>query len=80
MSVLAIAFPAEAAVPVAQAFISVAFPLIGIGVFAVLLMFFKPLIAGILRAARFVITPRKSLKERKEARNAEGVSTLNQIA
>jgi hypothetical protein len=61
MSVLAIAFPAEAAVPVAQAFIDIAFPLIGIGICALLLAFFKPLIAGILHA------PRKLLKARKAA-------------
>jgi hypothetical protein len=67
MSVLAIAFPAEAAVPVAQAFIDAALPLVGISVFAFLLLFFRPLAAGAQRTAQFLAAPLKLLKDRKQA-------------
>lgn len=80
MSILAIAFPAEAAIPVAQAFAGAARPLIGLGIFATLLMLFKPLIAGMLRAALLLITPRKSLQERKATNNMQGVLMLNRMA
>jgi hypothetical protein len=84
MSILAIAFPAEAAIPVAQAVVgavaSVARPLIGLGIFATLLVLFKPLLKGILRAALLVISPRKSLKDRKANDNMQGVLMLNRMA
>lgn len=80
MSILAIAFPSEVAVPVAQAFVGVARPLIGLGIFATLLMLFKPLIAGMLRAALLIISPRKSLEQRKADNNLQGVLMLNRMA
>jgi hypothetical protein len=84
MSILAIAFPAEAAIPVAQAVVGavagVARPLIGLGIFATLLVLFKPLLKGILRAGLLVISPRKSLKDRKANDNMQGVLMLNRMA
>ena len=80
MSILAIAFPAEAAVPVAQAFVNAARPLIGLGILATLLLLFKPLIVGMLRAALLVVSPRKSLQERKAHNNMQGALMLNRMA
>ncbi len=84
MSILSIAFPAEAAIPVANTVIrvaaSLARPLIGVGIFATLLLMFKPLIAGILQAALLVISPRKSLTERKARNSVKGAMMLNRMA
>lgn len=84
MSILSIAFPAEAAIPAATAFLSaaanVARPLIGVGIFATLLLLFKPLVTGILQAALLVISPRKSLKERKARNTVKGALMLNRMA
>lgn len=84
MSIFNIAFPAEAAIPVAQAFAGVAAnavrPLIGLGIFATLLMLFKPLLSGLLRAALLLVAPRKSLKERTAAAKLKSVLTLHRMA
>jgi hypothetical protein len=80
MSFLSIAFPAEAAAPVLYAVGAAARPLIGFGIFAALLVLFKPLIAGVLRAALLVITPRKLLEERKAREKYQGVLMLNRMA
>jgi hypothetical protein len=84
MSIFAIAFPAEAAVPVAQAFVSAAAgairPLLGLGLFATVLMLFRPLLTGMLRAALLMISPRKSFKARTEEVNLNSVKKLHRMA
>lgn len=84
MSVLAIAFPVEAAIPVAQSLIgtTVAFmrPLLGLGVLVTLLMVFKPLVMGIVRAAIVMVVPRKSLEQRVRQHRFNGVKMLNRMA
>ena len=80
MSILSIAIPFEAAGPVMQAVTSAARPLIGLSIFAALLFLFKPLIAGVLRSALLVITPRKVLEERKAEDKFQGVLMLNRLA
>lgn len=84
MSVLAIAFPVEAAVPVAQSLIgtTVTFirPLLGLGVVLTLLMVFKPLVMGLFQAALVFFVPRKSLDQRVRQHRFNGVKMLNRMA
>jgi hypothetical protein len=84
MSYLTLAFPVEAAVPVAQSVIgtTIAFmrPLLGLGMMVTLLMVFKPLVMGILRAAMVFVVPRKSLEQRVLQHRFNGVKMLNRMA
>lgn len=73
MSILSIAIPAEAAASAVR-------PLIGLGIFAAVLIVFKPLIAGMLRAALLVITPRNQLEESKAHEKYQGILMLNRMA
>ena len=73
MLILSIAIPAEALASAAR-------PLIGLGIFAALLVLFKPLIAGLLRAALLVITPRKPLEERSAREKFQSRMMLNRMA
>ncbi len=84
MSFLAIAFPVEAAVPLAQTLIGASAallrPLLGLGMLVTLLMVFKPLVVGILRAALVLVKPRKSLEQRVLQHRFNGVRLLNRMA
>jgi hypothetical protein len=84
MSILTVAFPAEAALPALQVFaanaLNIARPLLGPGILAALLMVFKPLLVGMLRAALLVIRPRKSLQERSSRRMLESVLLMHRMA
>lgn len=84
MSILTIAFPAEAALPALQAFaanaLSVVRPLLGLGILAALLVVFKPLLIGVMRAALLVIKPRKSLEERSSRRMLQSVLMMHRMA
>jgi len=84
MSVLAIAFPVEAAVPVAQSLIgttvAVVRPLLGLGVAVTLFMLFKPLVMGVLRAGLVFLKPRKSLEQRIRQHRFNGIKMVNRMA
>jgi hypothetical protein len=84
MSVLTIAFPAEAALPALQAFAGSAFaavrPFLSLGVMAALLLAFKPLLMGLLRAALLVIKPRQTLEQRSGRRTLQSILLLNRLA
>lgn len=84
MSILTIAFPAEAALPALQAFaanaVSIARPLLGLGILAALLVVFKPLLVGLLRAALLVVKPRKSLEERTSRHMLRSVLMMHRVA
>src|SRR5450830_1419298 len=84
MSAFAIAFPVEAAVPVAQSVIAATIamtrPLLGLGVLVTLLMLFKPLVTGIVRATVVLFVPRKSLDQRVRQQRFNGVKMLNRMA
>ncbi len=67
MSILSIAFPVEAAASFAGIAIGAARPLIGVSLFATLLLLFKPLLKGLLQAGLLLLSPRKSLDERRMA-------------
>lgn len=86
MTFLSIALPAQAAVSLAEALIGTVRPLFGLAVvlglslFTMLVMVFRPLVVGIWRAAVLVVKPRLSLEERASRRNMRGVLMLNRMA
>jgi hypothetical protein len=84
MTFLTLAFPIQAAIPAAQTFagaaVGVARPLLGFSALAAVLVMFKPLLVGLLRAALLVLKPRRSLEERASRRTLEGVQMLNRMA
>lgn len=77
---LSTAFPFEAAVSVAGIAIGAARPLIGMSLFATLLLLFKPLLKGLLQAGLLLLSPRKSLDERRVAQKVRSARLLNNIA
>jgi hypothetical protein len=74
---ISLAFPAEA---FAANAIAVARPLLGLGMMAALMMVFKPLLIGLLRAALLVIKPRQSLEQRSARAQMRSVMKLNRMA
>lgn len=80
MSYLTIAFPAEAAGPVSQTILSAIRPLVGLSLFAVAAVVFKPLIGGLLRAALLLIAPRKSRQQLAAQDRMHGAMMLNRMA
>lgn len=84
MSILSIAFPAEAALPALQAFGGAAVgairPMIGVGLLAAFLVVFKPLLVGLLRAALLVIKPRQTLEQRSERRILQSILMIHRMA
>lgn len=84
MSILTIAIPAESALPALQVLVANALnvirPLLGVGVLAAVLVAFKPLLIGLLRAALLVVKPRRSLEEREERRQLKSIMQINRMA
>jgi hypothetical protein len=80
MLILSIAIPVETAAPALQALASAARPLIGLGLFAALLVLFKPLIAGLLRSALLIVAPRQQSEERNARKRVQGILQLNRMA
>lgn len=84
MSIWALAFPVEAALPLAETAVVTAArfsrPLLGLGATAGLLMLFKPLLIGILQAAILVLRPRQSLAQRSAAQKLRDALLLNGLA
>lgn len=84
MSFLTVAFPVEAAMPLAQAMlgaiVAMLRPLLGVGALLTFLMVFKPLVVGILRAALVLVVPRKSLEQRVRDHRFSGIKLLNRMA
>lgn len=83
MSIL-LAYPIQAAVPGAQYFFSSAFalarPMFGAGAFMTVVMMFKPMLVGVLKAVRLTFSPRQTLEERNSRRTLRGVLMLNRMA
>lgn len=84
MSFLNIAFPATSALPVAQVAVSTvigaARPLLGLGILATMLLVFKPLLVGMLRAALLVIHPRQSREQKSALRNLRSMLVIRRTA
>lgn len=84
MSIWALAIPAEAALPMAEALAVTAArfsrPLLGLGAIAGFLMLFKPLLIGILQAGLLVLRPRRTLAERGQRQRLADALLLNRLA
>jgi hypothetical protein len=84
MGFLALGFPLEAVLPVSNSVVGVAAtaarPLLGLGIFATLLVVFRPLLSGILRAGVLLLSPRKSLDERRAQARMKDVIAINRLA
>ena len=84
MSFLNIAFPATSAMPVAQvalsSIIAAARPLLGLGILTTMLIVFKPIIIGFLRAALLLLQPKLTREEKTAKRNLRNILTIRRIA
>ncbi len=84
MSILSLASPAEAALPALQVVaanaLNFARPLLGLGILAALLVVFKPLLIGVMRAALLVIRPRQSVEERSSREILKSVLMMHRMA
>lgn len=84
MTFLNLAFPLQSAVPVAEMAVSsvvgAARPLLGMGILATMLVVFKPLITGLLRAALLLISPRLTKDEKVASRNLRNLLAINNVA
>lgn len=83
MSIFTIALPTQAVLPAFQSAIGaggILRPLLGLGMLAIILVFFKPLLTGMLRAALLVLKPRESLEDRSARRTMESIFMLNRMA
>lgn len=84
MSLLTIAFPAEAALPALQAFagnfVSLVRPMLGLGLLAAVLLAFKPLLVGLLRAGLLILKPRQTLEQRSARSVLRSILMLNGMA
>ena len=84
MSLFAFALPAEMALFDASALLAAAAaalrPVLGLGALATLMVVFKPLWMGILRAALILIKPRKSLEQRIARSKFKGQQLMRRLA
>jgi hypothetical protein len=64
----------------AQVMTTYARPFLGLGALLAILMVFKPLVLGLLRAAWLTIKPRQSLEQRMLQRKLRGMSMLERLA
>ena len=81
---LNIAFPATSALPVAEvaisALVAAARPLIGLSILTTMLLVFKPLITGMLRALKLAVFPNKTREEKSAMRNLRSMLAVRNIA
>ncbi|HVL74649.1 MAG TPA: hypothetical protein VM406_01425 [Noviherbaspirillum sp.] len=77
MSLISALVPAEAVLANAGA---VARPLLGLGLLTALVIFFRPFLAGLLRAALMVLAPRTASALHAAREKAAGVMMLHRMA
>lgn len=84
MSLLSIALPVQAVIPAAEAIVGsvapIARPLLGLSAVVAVLMIFKPLLLGLLRAALLVVKPRQTVEQQAAQRKLSDVLMLNSMA
>jgi len=84
MNFLNIAFPASSALPVAEVAIATliasARSLLGMGILVTMAIVFKPLLAGVLRAAKLAVFPNKTREQKSALRNLRNMLTVRRIA
>ena len=59
---------------------SIVRPMIGFGIIATLLLIFKPLLVGMLRAAMLVLNPRAKSAKKAKSERIKGIMMLNSLA
>jgi hypothetical protein len=87
MSILTLAYPAQEATAIVQAFsssfVATLRPMLGAGILAIIGVFavvFKPVVIGVLRAVQLVIQPKVSVAQTQLLERLEGAQMLNQLA
>lgn len=84
MSIMTFVYPIQSAAPAVRTFTgsmaSAVRPLFGMGVLVTLLMVFKPLVAGVLRAALLLVTPRQTTEQRMRRAHLRDMLMLNRMA
>lgn len=84
MSFLNLTFPAVSALPVAQVafstIVGAARPLLGLGILATMFVVFKPLLAGLLRAALLLLQPKMTREQKTASRNLSNWLTIRRIS
>jgi hypothetical protein len=72
------------ALPIAQIamtnILAVARPLLGLAILATILIIFKPLLLGMLRAALLVVHPKLTRDQKTASRNLRNMLTIRRIA
>lgn len=77
MSLVQLINPLQMALPVV---INIGRPLLGFGALMSVFVFFRPLLLGVLHAAKLLVAPARSLEDRKGLRKLSGVLMLNRMA
>ena len=84
MSFLTAGFSVESVLPIANNVIGAAAqssrPLIGLGVFAALVVVFKPLLSGLVRAGILAVSPAQSLDERRLQERVKDRMAMDRMA
>lgn len=80
MQLFALSLPLESIIPALQAMTVVVRPLVGILMACAFVLVFRPLLQGLLKAALLLISPRKSLPERRQHQTLRGVMQLHRMA
>lgn len=84
MGFFALGIPVETVLPLSNSMAGIAAgaarPLIGLGIFAALLVLFRPLLAGLMRAALLLLSPRRSLEERRARAHMRDVIEVSRLA
>ncbi len=74
------AFPAVFPAGFVGPAVAVARPLFGVGALTTFFVMFRPLIVGVLQAAKLVFNPRLSLEERRGRQTLRRAAMLNKLA
>ena len=87
MSILTLAYPAQEAASIVQAFsssfVATLRPMLGAGILAIIGVFaivFKPLVIGVLHTAQVLARPKVSVTQTQLLERLEGARMLNQLA
>lgn len=84
MSIVSALVPAEATLPALQVIaahaMTIVRPLLGLGLLAAVLVAFKPLLVGLLRASLLVIKPRQTSEQRSARERLQSLLTINRVA
>jgi hypothetical protein len=80
MHLFALEMPLEFGISFLQMMSATVRPLIGIAMAGMVVLVFRPLLTGLLRAALLLLAPKKSLPERRASQKRSGVRLLHRMA